>query len=236
LGGTAVPAHAAATAFTESFEGGSVGSQPTGATTAYDQTIGDQGDGDGTIHVHFASDGWRGRSARFANSPVAAHAFGFLGKQVGPQTSLYFRRYYKLTTYPRYRMSVLLYKYGGSGNGQLGGTHNGSLGFGGTGQSHRFALVNNNTVVRTSSATVPLNSWFRVEVHLQFSSGKGTQTVRLYLGSHVNGDTPTETITGALTGGYTDYIEDGILTNPGNLVQYVVDEAVNRTSWPGPVS
>ena len=232
----AAPSNAGVASFSESFEGGSVGSQPTAADTDYDQSVGDRGDGDGTIHVHFVSGGWRGHGAQFANSPVAAHAFGFLGKQLGHQTSVYFRRYYKLAAYPQYRMSVLLYKFGGNGNGQLGGTHNGSFAFGGTGQSHRFALVNNNTIAATSTATVPLNTWFRVEVHVQFSGGTGTQAVRLYLGSDVNGTIPTETITAPLTGDYTDYIEDGILTNPNVSLHYVVDQAANRASWPGPVS
>jgi len=231
----ASPSGAAVSPFAESFEGGTIGGQPTAANTAYDQTIGDRGDGDGTIHAQFVSGGWRGHGVQFSNSPVTTHAFGFLGKQVGQQTSLYLRRYYKLAAYPKYRTSVLLYKYGGNGNGQLGGTHNGSLAFGGTGQSHRFALVNNNTITTTSKVTVPLNAWFRAEVHVQFSSGAGTQTVRLYLGSNINGTTPTATIRGPLTGGYTDYVEDGILTNPGTAVHYVIDEAANGASWPDPV-
>ena len=67
---------AAVAAFTESFERGTVGSQPTAANTAYDQSIGDRGDGDGTIHVKFASAGWRGHCAQFANYQPTPHRRG----------------------------------------------------------------------------------------------------------------------------------------------------------------
>ena len=145
------------------------------------------------------------------------------------------RRYYYLDVLPAYRTSVLLYKFGGTGNGQLGGTHNGSFAFGGKSQSYKFTLVNNNTNSTVSQSVVPLNSWFRVEVELDFTSGTGVQTVQLFLGSNVNGTTPDETLTSTLTGTYTDYIEDGILTNPNVKINVRVDEAVNGSNWVGPL-
>lgn len=227
------PPPATGVTFSESFEGGAPGTQPTSANTAYDETIGDRGDGNGTVAVSFDSGGVRGQCARFHNTQIARPTFGFLGKRVGPQTTLYLRRYYKLDALPGYRTSVLLYKFGGNGNGQLGGTHNGSLAFGGTGQSHKFALVNNNAVARLSQASVPLNAWFRVEVELDFSSGTGVQTARLFLGANVDGVNADETLSGALTGTYTDYVEDGILTNPNALINVRIDEVANGTDWIG---
>lgn len=226
----------AAAGFNESFEAGAVGSQPTAANTAYDQSIGDQGDSNGTIAAAFVTGGVAGHCVNFWNTSITKHAFGFLGKRVGMTKAMYFRRYYKLDVLPRYRMSVLLYKYGGTGNGQLGGTHNGSFAFGGGGQSYRFTLVNNNTNTAMSAATVPLNSWFRVETKVDFTSGAGYQTVRLFLGDNVNGTIPDETLTAPLTGGYTDYVEDGILTNPNVKVNVYIDEATNGSKWLGPVS
>lgn len=223
------------TSFSESFETGVVGTQPTSANTAYDQSIGDKGVGDGTIAAAFATDGVRGQCATFYNTRIATGSFGYLGKRVNQQPLIYFRRYYKLDVLPAYRMSVLLYKWGGSGNGQLGGTHNGSFAFGGNGQSHKFTLVNNNTNSTLSRSTVPVNAWFRVETKLDFTSGTGVQTVRLFLGSNVNGTTPDETLTASLAGAYTDYIEDGILTNPNVKVNVGIDEAANSTDWPGPI-
>jgi hypothetical protein len=221
--------------FAESFEGGAVGTQPTSANTAYDQWLGSRGDGDGTIAASFDASGVRGHCARFYNTAIALNAFGFLGKRVNPQTVIYLRRYYLIDVLPTYRTSVLLYKYGGTGNGQLGGTHNGSFAFGGAAQSHKFTLVNNNTNSTLSRSTVPLNAWFRAEAELDFTSGTGIQTVRLFLGSNFNGTTPDETLTANLTGPYTDYLEDGILTNPNVKINVRIDEAANGTIWPGPV-
>lgn len=231
---TTTAAFAAAAPFRESFEAGAVGSKPTASNTAYDETIGSRGDGNG-VQVAFAGTGRTGHSARFTNPTITSNAFGFLGKRVGEQKVIFLRRYYKIDTLPTYRTSVLLYKYGGGGNGQLGGTHNGSVAFGGTSQRHRFTLVNNNTNTTTSAAVVPVNAWFRVEVKLDFTSGRHVQTVRLFLGSRVDSATPSETLTGSVTGTYTDYVEDGILTNPGTHVNVYVDEAVNGTNWVGPL-
>jgi hypothetical protein len=230
---TAPDVSAAVAPFTESFERGVVGTLPTPGNTSYDQTIGSQGDGNG-IAVVYDADGVHGHAARFYNTAFPKYAFGFLGKRVGQQRIIYFRRYYKIDVLPVYRTSVLLYKWGGSGNGQLGGTHNGSFAIGGTGQSHRFTLVDNNTNVATSSRTVPVNSWFRAEVKLDFTSGTGVQTVRLFLGSNVQGTTPDETLSAHVAGTYTDYVEDGILTNPNVKVNVRIDEAANGTSWVGP--
>ncbi len=117
---------------------------------------------------------------KFFNTSIVSNAFGFLGERVNPQTVIYLRRYYKLDVLPAYRTSVLLYKWGGTGNGQLGGTHNGSFAFGGNGQLHKFTLVNNTTNSTVSNSTVPLNAWFRVETKLDFTSGTGIQTARLF--------------------------------------------------------
>lgn len=230
------PASAATPLFNESFERGAVGTAVTAATTAYDQSIGDRGDGDGTIKVVIDKYGVKGHAGRFYNTSIATTAFGFLGERVGSQQLVYLRRYYYLDARPSYRTSVLLYKFGGSGNGQLGGTHNGSFAFGGTGQANHFVLVNNNTNTTQSAAVVPTGAWFRVEVCLDFRSGTGVQTARLFLGSNWQGRTPSETITGPLTGTSTDYLEDGILTNPNRLINVKLDGSVNGSTWPGPAA
>ena len=222
--------------FRESFEGGASGTAPTSGNTSYDQAIGDRGVSNGTVAAAFSSDGLKGRCVRFYNTTVSKSTFGFLGKRVGPTKTLYLRRYYKLDRLPQYRTSVLLYKFGGKGNGELGGTHNGSFAFGGTRQSNRFTLVDNNTNTTLSKAVVPVNEWFRVETSLDFTGGTGVQTARLFLGSNVNGTVPDETLQARLTGTFTDYVEDGIVTNPNVLINVSVDEAVNSASWAGPAS
>lgn len=227
---------AAAASFAESFQGGSPGGAPTSLNTAYDEVIGDRGVTNGTVAAAFARDGLRGQCMRFANTRVSSSTFGFLGKRVGPTTSLYLRRYYKLDRLPQYRTGILLYKYGGTGNGQLGGTHNGSFALGGRSQSNRFTLVNRDSTATVSRSTVPVDEWFRVETRLDFASGRGRQTARLFLGGNLHGTTPTETFEAALTGPYLDYVEDGILTNPNVLINVRVDEAANGPSWPGPAA
>lgn len=228
-------AQATAPHFHEAFEHGRVGSKPTSANTAYDQTIGDRGDGSGAVHVVFGADGKRGHCARFTARP-ARSVFGFLGKRVGRQKVIYLRRYYRINRLPAYRTSILLYKYGGNGNGQLGGTHNGSVAIGGKAQGHKITLVNNNTTTTRSKRTVPAGKWFRVEVRLRFGSAGGRQTVRLFFGSSGDAKRPTETISSRITGHYTDYIEDGVLTNPNVRFSVKIDQVTNGNRWIGPVT
>lgn len=230
------PATTPVISFAESFGGGAAGTRPTSLNTAYDQSIGDSGDNSGTVAVVFDAGGVRGQCARFSNTRIASGTFGFLGKRVGQQKRIFLRRYYYVDALPGYRTSVLLYKYGGTGNGQLGGTHNGSLAIGGTGQGHRFTLVNNNTNTTLSQAVVPTRSWFRVETQLDFTGTVGVQTARLFLGGNRHGTTPDETLTADLTGPYTDYVEDGILTSPHTMFQVRIDEAANGTGWIGPAA
>ena len=223
------------TSFSESFEGGDAGTAPTSSNTAYEQVIGDSGVSNGTVAAQFAAGGLLGDCMRFSNTTISSSTFGFLGKRVGPTKTLYLRRYYKLDRLPLNRTSVLLYKYGGTHNGQFGGTHNGSFAFGGRSQSNRFTLVNNNANSTLSTAVVPVDEWFRVEAGIDFTSGTGVQTVNLFLGSNVNGTVPDETLRAPLAGTFTDYVEDGILTNPNVLINLSIDEAVNADNWPGPV-
>ena len=96
--------------------------------------------------------------------------------------------------------------------------------------------MNNNTNSTLSRAVVPTGSWFRVETELDFTGTSGVQTVRLFLGRNRHGTTPDETLTAGLTGPYTDYVEDGILTNPNTMFGVRVDEAANGTGWIGPVA
>jgi hypothetical protein len=230
----APPVLPAVAPFSESFDGGMAGSKPTASTTKYDQVIGDSGAGTSNMAVAFDAAGFTGQCARFFNTAVAAPTYGFLGKRVGQQSVISFRRYYKVDVLPTQRTSVLLYKWGGTGNGQLGGTHNGSMAFSGRAQNSKFVLVNKDTVAATSQATVPVGQYFRVETKLDFTSGTGVQCARLFLGANVSGVVPDETLTAGLAGTYTDYVEDGILTNPGVLINVSVDEAVNATDWVGP--
>ena len=95
--------------------------------------------------------------------------------------------------------------------------------------------MNNNANSTLSTAVVPVDEWFRVEAGIDFTSGTGVQTVNLFLGSNVNGTVPDETLRAPLAGTFTDYVEDGILTNPNVLINLSIDEAVNADNWPGPV-
>ncbi|HEU0266791.1 MAG TPA: hypothetical protein VFQ70_04135, partial [Candidatus Saccharimonadaceae bacterium] len=104
------------------------------------------------------------------------------------------------------------------------------------GQNYKFVLVNVDTNASTSATSVPIGDWFRVEVHIDVTHN--LQTLRIFVGSNRNGLTPDETISAPLpTGsGTVDYLEDGILTNPNVSVNVSIDNAVNDTTWPGPVA
>lgn len=157
-----------------------------------------------------------------------------MGKAVGRATSLYLRRYYWVDRLPVGRTGVLLYQYGGAGNGHLGGTHNGSLALGAQWESNRFVLVNGDSTGALSRSVVPVKQWFRVETTLDFAAAQPTQTAQLFLGSALESATPTETFSAPLTRWYADYVEDGIVTSPKALINVRIDEAANGTSWLGP--
>jgi hypothetical protein len=216
--------------FAESFERGVVGAAPDGATTAYDNSIGDNGDVGGNVTAVFAADGVAGQCVRFSNTTLLTQTWGFLGKNLSQGSSLYARRYLRIDVAPRYRTSVLLAKYGG-----IHGPHHGSVAIGGQGQNRRFVLVNVDTNSTVSSTPVPIGDWFRLEWHPDVDAGM--QTLRIFVGDNRHGDTPDEVITAPVyAGAPIDYLEDGMLTDPGVLAHVDIDEAVNDSqTWPGPL-
>lgn len=217
--------------FSETFEGGIVGTQPNATNTSYDTTIGDSADTGGNVSVVFDANGLYGQCAKFWNTATTGSVWGFLGKNLTPLSGIYLRRYVKIDVQPQYRTSFLLYKYGG-----ISGSHYGSVAIGGSGQSYKFVLVNVDANATTSTTAVPIGAWFRVEVHVDVANS--LQTLRIFVGSNLHGTTPDETISAPLPAGTgtVDYIEDGILTSPNLSMNVWMDNAVNDTTWPGPVA
>jgi hypothetical protein len=221
---------AAAQTFAESFERGTVGQLPDRSNTAYDHTIGDNGDSGGNVNAAFETGGVSGQCVRFWNPAVKAPTFGFLGKDIAATNSVYVRRYVKIDVAPVYRTSFLLAKYGG-----IHGLHNGSVGIGGHSQGGTFVLVNVNTNAKQSQTKVPIGQWFRVEWHPDLVAG--SQTLRIFIGGNLHGSQPNEQISAPIyAGSAIDFLEDGMLTNPNVAVNIWIDEAVNdNASWPGPL-
>jgi hypothetical protein len=197
--------------FYEDFSRSPIGTKPDATNTHYDNTIGDVGDdaSGGVVATTVADTLFGGRCVNFNNPVVQATTFGFLGKHVvTPADGIFvMERFYQLDVAPGFRTSVLLYK-----DSLLGGTHIGSLAFGGTGQSGKFVLVNVDTNSTTSTNAVPLGAWFRVRVTLD--TIRHTQTAELFLGADIFKAKPTEVITASMGSTALGYIEDGIVTNP----------------------
>lgn len=96
------------------------------------------------------------------------------------------------------------------------------------------------TLSGTSSATFPLNQWFRIEVGVDFTApGSQTVTVRLYLGADPDSISITETISAtALTVGSTNIstVRYGVITTGTNIGPFWLDDlAFSDVTWLGPV-
>ncbi len=102
-------------------------------------------------------------------------------------------------------------------------------------QGGRFVLVDGDTNSTVSATRVPIGEWSRVEWHLDTAGG--LQTLRIFVGDNLHGLSPDEVITAPVsTTPSVDYLEDGILTDPGVFAHVDIDEAVNDSqTWPGPL-
>ena len=144
----------------------------------------------------------------------------------GSVTSRYFRRYFQVNAFPGSTSIVTLLRV------RLSSTNLGQVVLLNTGA---IQIRDANTTIATSSNTISLNTWFRIEWEVN-GTGAATQTCRLFLGSNSSGATPTETLTGGYSGGAFDRIEDGVGTSgySGTLWLDEVDD--DTSSWPGPSS
>jgi hypothetical protein len=205
-------------AFNESFEGGSNGVTITTGNVSYGIVTG---------------------TATFDNSTFAAGSLS--GKMVGTGTttttlretlpsnvtSRYLRRYFRLSPIPTGGTIITLMRIRlvGTTVGQVVMIAGGLL-----------QLRDANTVVSTSTTSVPVNAWIRLEWFIDGTT-TNTQTLRIYTGNLLNSAVqPSETLSGSYLQGAFNRMEDGIGT-AGYTGTLWVDEAQDQTStWPGPAA
>lgn len=101
----------------------------------------------------------------------------------------------------------------------------------------KIAVLNSaGTAVGTSSASIPLNQWFRLEASIVGSATAGQIIARLY--NTADSTAVTETITSAATintGGTIDRCRYGHAgTGSSNLTFWMDDIAGSDVTWPGP--
>src|SRR5262249_20320593 len=123
-------------------------------------------------------------------------------------------------------ITILRVRLSGTTTAQVALTSSGTLSMRDTG----------NVTVATSGNTIPLNTWVRLEWHIDGTT-TNTQTLRLYMGNLLNSpNIQTETLSGAYTGGAFDRSEQGIGTAAYTGTVWV-DEVQDQTStWPGPAT
>lgn len=98
-----------------------------------------------------------------------------------------------------------------------------------------------NTVIATSTNTVTLNQWARIEAQHHADNGANAQiTVRLFLGANVDGVTPDETLTSpTFTGTAAQTAKDYIgmpfaaASQPPSGFLYMDDIGANGETWLG---
>ncbi len=214
----------ATSAFNEPFETGPNGATLTPVNTTYSQYTGTSVF-DNTKQV-----------AGSLSAKMVLTATNVFAREIfagGFTTERYLRRYFYLTAYPSAGQIMTLMRI------RSGGTAQASLVLLTTGL---LQMRDNATIVTTTTNTLPLNAWFRLEWHVDGTTTH-TQTLRLYMGNLLHSAvTPTETqpsfaYTGSGTGNpQFDRIDDGGGNN--NYTGTIwLDEAQDQTDhWPGPAA
>lgn len=91
--------------------------------------------------------------------------------------------------------------------------------------------------VATSTNSITLNAWNRLEFHCLQNATTGTIQARLFLGSSVDSATPTESLDGGATNtGSSAYsaIRLGQANNASSVTYWIGDAAISTTAWVGP--
>lgn len=114
-----------------------------------------------------------------------------------------------------------------------GGSLRGSIQLGSNGKLRTFDA--NNSLVATTTNTIPLSTWIRVEWKVVGAPGTGGSFAMKYYSSKDN-TTPTETLsnTGLNTGGSVDTYKFGTTTSVSNTNLTMDDLAISQTAYPGP--
>lgn len=210
-----VTVSAPATAYTEDFSGGTNGTSITTGNTGY-TTITGTAVFDASTRINGALSG---KMTSSGSGALLRHTFT-------ATTSRYFRRYLRVSAFPVSGSVLAICRLRNSSSSTMAEINLTNDGV--------FTLKNGSTVVATSSNTPLTHTWFRLEWFI--NGGGTTQTLRLFLHGDVNSATPTETLTGAYSGGTFDRCEEGAATNSFMGTVWVDAVADDTGAWPGPAS
>lgn len=197
--------------YSEDFEGGSDGAEVTSSNSTVsgdirNPTFSDLQHHSGSLSVLFDTTS----TTQYLIWTWAATDPGWYGFYIWP------------TAYPGSTTSIMSAQASGSKVSDLRFNTSGTL-----------AIRDNNTTRGTSSVSLTLNSWNRVE--FRFDDSGGTLGMRVYVGANADGDTPDyELSSGTFSGAAPDELRLGVITS-GTLTWYLDDTTVADTDWPGPI-
>ena len=176
--------------FTNSFEGG---------THAADITTGNSGGASGdAFHVFQRSGGATikfdnsrsahgGLAMKISDDAVPGTSFVEWDHVGSPITNFYGRLYFNVDVAPT--DGDFIVDFG------LGGVDEALIGFGGAGGNHIILADSSLATKATSTSTISLDTWHRIEFHVITSTTIGQIEVKLFLGANFDGLTPDETLT-----------------------------------------
>jgi hypothetical protein len=167
-------------------------------------------------------------SIQLATGATAAGTFVRWNTSMGTQTTIWFRVYAYYTANPASNIRIW--------NATASGTSCGSVLVSTTG---KLLFANSaGTTVLTSTNSIPLNAWFRLEGFLTGNASTGQLEFKLFLtpDAVTPDETQTSAATQATTGPPTDYTFGNGGTSTSNFGPIWIDDlALSSTGYPGPV-
>jgi len=167
-------------------------------------------------------------SIQLATGATAAGTFVRWNTSMGTQTTIWFRVYAYYTANPASNIRIW--------NATASGTSCGSVLVSTTG---KLLFANSaGTTILTSTNSIPLNAWFRLEGFLTGNASTGQLEFKLFLtpDAVTPDETQTSAATQATTGPPTDYTFGNGGTSTSNFGPIWIDDlALSSTGYPGPV-
>lgn len=204
---------------TEPFDMPSPGDHLTTSNTSYSYVL--MGSGATAVAMNSPAP-LRSNFARYTSSASSSYSYGQFN--LSAPSAFYSRMYFRLNAYPS-GQSLYLMHIRDTGGVEMSNVKVSTAG--------KISISNLNNAVATTAGALPLNQWIRAEVF--WNRAAGTQTLRLYYGANVEGNTPDDTLSGAAGGSSTaSDIGFGAVYAPKTGYYVDMDDtAVSATAWLG---
>lgn len=162
-------------------------------------------------------------SGQFTDDTVTADSAQQEG--ISPSQSLRFmRRYVRISAWPTSFLQLMRVRLASTALAEVRVNSAGN-----------FILRNGGSTVATSTATWTVGQWWRIEWKVD-STGT-TQELRIFNAAAVDSATPTETISGAYSGGVFNRVDDSSTASSATTVVVWFDQAADDdAAYPGPFS